>query len=261
MSPGSRRSGVRGRAWLHPWCLGPIGHGLHCCPLSTAPASPSRGARSWAWRPGCRTQVWETGSAPGAACGEGGPPTPQDPWRQHNQSAVLVVCGRVFSKLIAFSLRHLCFKIALDVPASQESPRRSSDRRTETSGVVAASVGTAGGRPWARSRWTVGSARPGGGARSSWAPHGGFPLKGRDRGGRQPTRVKGTSRSLGSQALSVARRPPSRQHAEGRTQAEPLPAGPPGRGSVPFPRLAGHGRCLRELLRPDPLSPLHQTTA
>lgn len=103
------------REGLHPRCLGPIGHGLHCRPLSTAPTSPSRGARSWAWRPGCRTQVWEMGSAPGAACGVGGPPTPQDPWRQHNRSPVLVVCGPVFPKLIAFSLRHLCFKIALDV--------------------------------------------------------------------------------------------------------------------------------------------------
>ena len=181
-----------------------MGHGLHHRPASAAPASASRGAWSWAWGPRCRTRVWGTGNSLGLPVGWGALRLPQDPWRQHSRSPVLVVCGPVFFKLTAFSPRHFCFKIALLFLLRTESPlqlqqkERDQRGRSHQPGDCREATGSL--------PLDSGVSKAGG-----WEPHSsrGFPLKGKDRGRRQPTQVEGTSRSLGSQALSVARRPPS----------------------------------------------------
>ena len=64
VSLGSWHAGVRGRAWLHPRCLGPAGHGLHHRPACTAPVSASWGA--WSPTPGVGLRSGERAMPQGA---------------------------------------------------------------------------------------------------------------------------------------------------------------------------------------------------
>lgn len=54
---------------------------------------------------------------------------------------------------------------------------------------------------------------------------------------------------------------PAPSMQKGAPRLNPSLLDPPGGGQCRSLGLAWHGRCLRGLLRPDPLSPPHQTTA
>lgn len=110
------------------------------------------------------------------------------------------------------------------------------------------------GRPWARSRWTVGSARPGW-QHAAHGLHTGL-SQGRDRGEGSSTRE---GYSLAAWGLRPSLWPATTQppHAEA-PRLNPPCWSPPG-GSVPS-RPRWHGRCLRGLLAltPQPTSSDHR---